>query len=709
MGRIMRMRNIALLVVGLCVVSCHGTVASAPPSSPPRTTESNITALTTSLLEHSQFSHRPFDDALAGTLLDRYVDSLDGTHSVFLQSDIDEFAAYHATLAEATRGAGDTRAARDIFRRYVARLSQRAAYVTETLRTATFDFTGHDAYSFDREQAPRPRTIDDAHELWQKELRAEYLAEKLGDKAPAQIVRTLSDRAAHQVQAVTALRADDVLDLYLDTLAHVYDPHSDYLGHEQLENLSIAMNLSLVGIGATLESEDGYCTIHELVAGGPAARSGLLTPGDRIVAVKRPTDSAPIDVVGMPLSHTVDLIRGQKGSVVTLSIVPKSAGAGQPPKLVTLVRDAIKLEDQEARASIVDVPTSQGKTARVGVIDLPSFYADMGERGGERRSATADVARLLARLEAEHVQGVLLDLRHNPGGSLEEAINLTGLFIRTGPVVQTRDQRGDVAVGADKDPSIAYDGPLVLLTSRLSASASEILAGALQDYGRAVVGGDASTFGKGTVQNILPLARVMDKAGLAHAYDPGALKITTSKFYRPSGASTQLRGVASDIVLPSTTDMSEVNESTLKDALQWDAVAPTRYAHLGRVEPYLARLREKSAERVTADEQLAHVREDVVRLKQKLAAKSLSLNEAERRQEIAEAKTRDEARAVELAALDATQPVRREITLESLDPGGSPTAASNESSAKRAARGDAILHEGVRILADYTGLVAADR
>jgi carboxyl-terminal processing protease len=493
----------------------------------------------------------------------------------------------------------------------------------------------------------------------------------------------------------------------LDTLAHVYDPHSDYLGHEQLESMSIAMNLSLVGIGATLESVDGYCTIHELLPGGPAARSGLLTPGDRIVAVKRPTDSEPIDVVDMPLSHTVDLIRGHKGSVVTLSIVPKSVGAGQPPKLVTLVRDAIKLEDQEARASIVDVPAAEGKTERVGVIDLPSFYADMGERVGERRSATADVARLLAKLETEHVQGVLLDLRHNPGGSLQEAITLTGLFIRKGPVVQTRDQRGEVEVGADTDSSIAYDGPLVLLTSRLSASASEILTGALQDYGRAVVVGDASTFGKGTVQAVLPLARVMDKAGLAHAYDPGALKITTSKFYRPSGASTQLRGVASDIVLPSTTDLSEVNESTLKDALQWDAVAPTRYAHLDRVEAYLGSLRERSAERVAADAQLAHVREDVVRLKQKLAAKSVSLNEAERRQEIAEAKARDESRAVELAALDATEPVRREITLESLDVAGSRTATTGESSAKHAARGDAILHEGVRILADYAGLMTS--
>ena len=274
-----------------------------------------------------------------------------------------------------------------------------------------------------------------------------------------QIVSTLTRRHAQQLQTMKELQSDEVLEVYLNALAHVYDPHSDYLGHEQMESLSIAMNLSLFGIGATLESADGYCKVRELVPGGPAARSGLLKPGDRIVAVAQ-AGKAPVDIVNMPLSRAVELIRGPKGSTVTLTVIP--AGAARRfafQRRASLVRDEIKLEDQEAKARIVDLPTGNGRPLRLGVIDLPSFYADMSGRGGSRgRSATADVARLLGKLKAEHVRGVVLDLRRNGGGSLEEAISLTGLFIRKGPVVQTRDQAGNIDVGADTDPTCSTTG-----------------------------------------------------------------------------------------------------------------------------------------------------------------------------------------------------------------------------------------------------------
>jgi carboxyl-terminal processing protease len=713
-----------LTVIGLAVVvSAPGFGAEpAHPAADAQTTDANITRLTTSLLEHSQLAHHPFDDRLAGTVLDRYLDALDGTHSLFFQADVDGFAPFRATLAQATRGAGDTSAAKAVFARYLERLSQQTAYDTDLLRNARFDFKGHDSYSFDREHARRPASVAEAHDLWLRQLRAEYLQEKLGDKRPEQIVGALVNRHAQELRTMAALRSDEVLEVYLDTLAHVYDPHSDYLGHEQMESLSIEMNLSLFGIGASLEAEDGYCKVRELLPGGPAARSGQLKPGDRIVAVAQ-AGKQPVDIVNMPLSRIVELIRGPKGSTVTLTVIPAGGATGAPTKTTSLVRDEITLEDQQAKARIVDLPAGQGTPLRLGVIDLPSFYADMD--GGRRHSATTDVSRLLEKLNAEHVRGVVLDLRHNGGGSLDEAISLTGLFIRKGPVVQTRASDGKIEVDEDTDPSVAYDGPLVLLTSRFSASATEILAGALQDYGRAVVVGDSSTFGKGTVQSILPLAPFMDRVGLGHAYDPGALKITISKFYRPSGASTQLRGVAADLVLPSTSDFSDVSESSLQDPLPWDVVPAASYQRLNRVAPYLAALRASSARRIATEKPFADLADDVAKLRKDLLSKSISLNEAERRQEVAQAKAREAALARDGRALRAARPVTYEITLKNVSaPGLPPPVAPRTANATATARGttgahgssaaeedtkapasadDIILNESVQILADYVG------
>jgi carboxyl-terminal processing protease len=711
--------GIALIVATMGI---GGPAIATPPGQP--TTEANITKLTTDLLEHSQFAHHSLDTELASTFLDRYLDSLDGTRSLFLQSDMDDFAAYRANLAQRTRGTGDTGAAQAIYERFLQRLQQRVAYVTETLRTSTFDFTGHDTYSFDREHATRPHDLAAAQEIWRQQLRSDYLQEKLSDKPAPKIVAALTARYDQQLRSMKTLKSDEVLDVYLNALAHVYDPHSDYLGHEQMESFSIAMNLSLFGIGATLESADGYCTIRELVPGGPAARSGQLKAGDRIVSVAQ-TGTEPVDIGTMPLSRAVELIRGPKGSTVTLTILPAGASDGSPPRTASLVRDRVKLEDQEAKARIVDLPTQTGAALRLGIIDLPSFYAGRDERDGfAGRSATADVASLLNKLKAEHVKGVVLDLRRNGGGSLKEAISLTGLFIRTGPVVQTRDQAGDVDVEADNDPAVAYDGPLVLLTSRFSASASEILAGALQDYGRALVVGDASTFGKGTVQQVIALAPLMDRAHLSHAYDPGALKVTTNKFYRPSGASTQLRGVASDIVVPSTSDVSGVSESALKDPLPWDVLPPAPYDRLDRVEPYVSTLREQSALRVAKEKEFGALALDIAQVKKTMATKSVSLNEAERRQELAHGKARHETRLRDDREFLARSPTTYVITLKNASRPGLPTPTTFASERKKPSSAavspatggrnhvaedgapDAlILDEGERILADYVDLL----
>lgn len=712
-----------VLAVGLSLGL--GAAALAEPAAPSlQVTEANITRLTTSILARSQFAHHPLDSELAGKFLDSYLDALDGRRSLFLKADVDEFAAYRATLAQVTRD-GNTSAARAIWQRYLQRLGEQTAYLTQELKTASFDFTGHDTYSFDREHAQRPLDVAAAHAGWRQELRAEYLDEKLRDVPNEQIASTLTRRFEQQQRTMQALGEDDVLEIYLNALAHVYDPHSDYLGHEQMESLSISMNLSLFGIGAVLESKDGYTTIREVLPGGPAGRGGILQPGDRIVAVAQ-AGKEPVDVVNMPLSRTVELIRGPKASRVTLTIIPGSAPEGSMPKTVALVRDEIQLEDQQAKARIIDLPGTPGSVLRVGVLDLPSFYADMAASGAKgHRSATADVARLLTKLEAEHVQGLIVDLRRNGGGSLDEAISLTGLFIPKGPVVQTRDPDGKVDVEADTDPAEQYAGPLVLLTSRFSASASEILAGALQDYGRALVVGDSSTFGKGTVQSVLPLARIMDQSGLAHSYDPGALKVTIRKFYRPSGASTQMRGVASNIVLPSITDFSSVSESAMKDPLPWDAVAGAAYVREDRVSPYVDALRQKSLQRTGSGQDFVYLGDDIARLRKSLATKTISLNEAERRKEMAETKTRQAEREKERAARHIPTPPTYEITLKNAATRGlppplradatpakpsaknakSPPAPGKPSDPNSPASGDDILlNETEQILADYVDL-----
>jgi carboxyl-terminal processing protease len=714
-------RGTAVLVALALTVALAARAANSSGARPvdARTTEANITRVTTDILGHSQFSHHPLDNELAGRLLDRYLDALDGTRSLFLQSDVDEFAGYRANLAQATMATGDTTAAHAIFARYLQRLGQQVAFGSDVLRTTKLDFTGHDVYSFDRVHARRPADLTAAHELWRQQLRAEYLQEKLADKPVAQIGNTLIHRHEQQLRMMTGLHDDEILEAYLDALAHVYDPHSDYLGHEGMESLSIAMQLSLFGIGASLETEDGFCTIRELLPGGPAARSGLLKPGDRILAVAQAGKDA-VDIVNMPLSRAVELIRGPKGTRVTLTVVA-GAAAEALPRTVGLVRDEIKLADQAAKARIIDLPTAPGATMRVGVIDLPSFYAGSNDgSAASRRSATKDVARLLTKLKAENVRGIVMDLRKNGGGSLDEAITLTGLFIRKGPVVQTRAPDGSIEVGNDDDDKVAYDGPLVLLTSRFSASATEIMVGALQDYGRGVVVGDSSTFGKGTVQTIVGLGPLMDRAGLGHAYDPGALKVTISKFYRPSGASTQLKGVASDIVLLSPTDFSDVSESTLDDPLPWDVVPAKTYEHLNRVQPYLGALRQRSTGRVHSQAGFAYLKEDVDRLTKSLASKSISLNEADRRRELATEKARRAEHERAARASASAKPTAYDITLENVDAPGLPApvksaarvAAAGAASSKAdgslmdgPADADVLLDEGEQILADYIGLL----
>src|SRR5215468_768715 len=680
-------------------------------------TDVEITRLTSKKLEKSQFAHHPLEDELAGKFLDRYLDTLDIQRIMFLQSDVDEFARFKPTLAQAPRRDSDSSPARVIFQRYLERRDQRAAYVAELLRTEHFDFSANERYNFDRKNAPRPADLAAAQQLWRQQVRADYLQEKLAGKKEEEIATTLTRRAARLPQTMRKLDNEAILETYLNALAHVYDPHSDYMGHEQMESFGSVMNLSVVGIGASLQSDGGYCKIREIVPGGPAARSGELKVGDRIVGVAQENGEFT-DLVDMPLPQAVEMIRGQKGTTVRLTIIPATAASDTTRKTISLVRDEIKLEDQQAKARIVDLPGEKGGTQRIGVIDLPGFYG--GERGSSAPSASKDVARLLKKLKQEKVTGIVLDIRRNGGGSLDEAINLTGLFIPSGPVVQVCGPNGRIEVGTDDDGATFYDGPLVVLTSRLSASASEILAGALQDYGRAVVVGDPSTFGKGTVQTIMPLDQIMQREGMMPAEDPGALKTTISKFYRPSGKSTQIEGVKSDIVLPSLTDLPEISEKEMQNPLAWDTVPSAIFANDNRVSPYLTTLRARSAERIAKDPDFIELQKDREEFRKKRDTKSISLNEAERRREKAELDAWIAAQKKEAAARVAAQPPTYEITLKNVDKPGlgealkdpKPlakatfefTSIDGDQKNDRDVADDIILREAQNILVDYIKL-----
>ncbi|MBI3852646.1 MAG: carboxy terminal-processing peptidase [Verrucomicrobia bacterium] len=668
----------------------------------PGPSQGEVARLTAKILERNHYLQQKFDDAVSSKFLDRYLNSLDPQHIHFLQSDLAEFELYRTKLDDMTKR-GETSPAYHIAARFIQRLEQRVAYADALLKTEKLEFNGNERVTLNRHELPYPKDITEARQLWHDRLRYEMLQEKLNKEKPKstkgesakekpatdmakEIVEILTRRYARILKTFKDWDRDNVLEVYLTSLAHVYDPHSDYLGKSTLENFSIGMNLALVGIGAELVSEDGYCTIRRLLP-GPAAKSKKLKEKDRIVAVGQ-GDQTPVDVVDMPLSKVVGMIRGTKGTEVRLTVIPADATDPAKRVQVSLFRDEIKLEDQEAKAKIIEYPSGKGASVRLGIIDLPSFYASFDMAGKqdktEPRSTTEDVARLIKKLETEKVSGIILDLRRNGGGSLEEAVKLTGLFIKEGPVVQVRDSNGERIVDDDKDPSVLYDGPLIVLTSHFSASASEIVAGALQDYGRALLVGDASTHGKGTVQALQQLAPFMRSPLIASAGDsaslPGALKVTIRKFYRPKGSSTQLKGVIPDIVLPSVNDSLEVGETSLENPLPWDTVPSTEFEPVNRVQPYLAELEKRSAKRVAAEKDFAYVREDIEQVKKALADKTVSLNEKQRLKEQEEAEARQKARDKERLARKESKEKLYELTLKQVDLPGLPAPVAKTNS-----------------------------
>ena len=594
------------------------------------------------LLEKAHFSKRHLDDSVSKQFLKNYLERLDYNHLFFTQKDVDNFTAKYALSLDDDISAGNTKPGTDIYDVFKKRVEERVAKVKELLKEK-FDFSGNRSVELRRDKSPWPKDAADADKIWRDRVEGELLDRTLmNDKvdAPVKVITKRYDQLLRNLREQTE---EEIVSTFLTVLAETYDPHSEYMSKSQLDSFNINMRLSLVGIGAVLATDDGYAKIRELVVGGPAFKEGHLRVGDRVCGVAQGTSGDFVETVDMRLDKVVEMIRGKKDTIVRLRVIPANTTDPSERKIIEIKREEVKLTDQEAKAEIVERPMPNGSTQRIGWIVLPSFYADMGSRRADAKSTTKDVLILLERLKKEKIDGLVMDLRRNGGGSLEEAVNLTGLFIKSGYVVAAKDTEGRVSKLKDTDPSIAYDGPMVVLANKLSASASEIFAAALQDYNRAVIVGDSSTFGKGTVQTMVDISNI-----IAMNSGAGALKLTIQKFYRVSGGSTQLRGVISDVRLPSLWEQSDIGEGSLKGPLGYDTIAEVSYDKLEK-PLFVPELKKKSAARVTADQEFKWVMEDGERLKKRIAENKISLNEKARKSEADEEKARKEARKAERA------------------------------------------------------------
>jgi carboxyl-terminal processing protease len=653
------MRSSLQRSLALCAILLTATIAVPPAMAASRET---VAMSVGRLLEEGHYTRQKLNEDVSKKFLQTYLEMLDFSHLFFTQKDVDELNAKYASSMAGDVLLGNLKPAFDIYALYTKRVDDRVAKIKELLKQP-IDFKSNATVELSRQKSSWPKDEAEADQLWRgriaNELLQEHLSEHPIEPAP-QLVSRRYDRLARNVHEEDK---DEQMKLFLDALAQAYDPHSEYLSKADMKNFSINMGLSLVGIGAMLRSEDGYAKIESLVPGGPAQADGRLKVGDRISAVAQgPADY--VDVREMRLDKVVEMIRGKKGTHVRLLVIPSDATDPSRRKNVELVRDEIKLKDQEARADIIIKKDENGDPVKLGWLTLPSFYADMDKH---QKSTTRDVLALLKRLKKENIAGLVIDLRRNGGGSLEEALSLTGLFLKSGPIVQTKDYNGSIRVSANPDPGIAYSGPMVVLTSRQSASASEIFAAALQDYGRAVVVGDKNTFGKGTVQTILPIGRFASLLG-NHSDEDGALKLTIQKFYRVAGGSTQLHGVASDIVLPSLSDLPEFGEGALKNALAYDEVSKARYTKWSDTHSlFIDQLRRRSEERVKGDPEFHYVMEDIDRLRHKLDENRISLNEDLRKKELQDDKLRKETRSKDRLARNQEEPQIYRVTLDTVD------------------------------------------
>ena len=637
-------------------------------------------------LQFTHFRDLGISDELSGDVFDAYLDYLDGQRIYLSQDDIAKFDKIRTQLGSALK-TGQLQPGFDIYNLVQQRIIERLQFALETIDKGidTLDFSANESILVDRSKADWESNAEALDDLWVKRIKNAVLAQRLNGAEDEAIVETLRRRYEGQLKRAYQARSEDAFQAYMNAFTGMWDPHTSYFSPRTSENFNINMSLSLEGIGAVLQSDNEYTKVVRLVPGGPASKQGQLEPADRIVSVAQ-EDEKPVNVIGWRLDEVVDLIRGPRNSTVTLEVIPANASDETITETIAIKRDEVKLEEQSASKDTIRLERG-GKEYTIGVITIPTFYADfqaMQAGDPNYKSTTRDVRNLIAELEADGVDGLVMDLRNNGGGALHEANDLVGLFIDKGPTVQIRNANNDVQVLNDEDPSVAYNGPLVVLTNRMSASASEIFAGAIQDYGRGLVVG-SQTFGKGTVQAVRPL-------------NHGQLKITQSKFYRVSGGSTQHKGVIPDIEIPSRIDKTRIGEDALDHALPWDqieAVPHTRYFDFSGI---IDELRKRHEERFSTNPEFSLLKQEIDFLTKQRATDSVSLNLEERRAE------HEQIERTRLTIANARRELKGQTpfeSLEDLEDWQDQQAADLNSTDEEL---DFVIREGGHIMADMLDL-----
>lgn len=656
--------------------------------------------MTADLLTRFHYTPKALDDAMSRKIFDRYLKSLDPEKLYFVQADVDQFMQARDKLDDAIKSR-DLTPPYAMFSLFQRRQRERLVYARALLKQ-NFDFSVPESYLYQRSQENWAPSESEVKDLWRRRVKNDWLRLKLAGKDEATIRTTLEKRYDYALANLKKLKSEDVFQIFMNAYAMSVEPHTNYLGPKAADDFDISMRLSLVGIGAVLQEREEMTVIRELVPGGPAARSGKLKAGDSIVGVTQAQDTAPTDILGWRLDDVVRLIRGPEDTVVKISILPADASPDAPQQVVTLVRKKITLDQQAAKKSILEIKSGE-RTQRIGVIALPTFYQDFEARKrGDKtfKSATRDVALLLSELKNERVDSILIDLRNNGGGSLNEAVELSSLFIGSGPVVQQRDSRGTVRIERSNNAPV-WDGPLGVLINRGSASASEIFAAAMQDYGRALIIGEPS-FGKGTVQTVINL----DAA--AHSDTPkfGEVKMTVAQFYRVNGGTTQLRGVTPDIQFPTFAD-AESGESAFDNALPWGQIKAADYRPLGDLADIVPMLQLKHEQRIAKNPEFRFLKEDISDFTLQKGKKSVSLNEQERRKErdAREAKLKSREALLHSTHTTGAKPVVENTQDDGLQ--ANERSLRTELAAEEANKGakDVLQIEAANILADELDLI----
>jgi carboxyl-terminal processing protease len=594
--------------------------------------------LATRFISGYHYHRIDLDRDMSSRIFEQYLRLLDPNRVYFTAEDIADLERYRPHLADALKSA-DLEPAFVMFELYQRRVAQRVEHARGLLEGG-FDFTADEDYRFDRTEAAWAADRVELNDIWRQRVKNDWLRLRLASQEDEAIVTTLDDRYRNLGRRIAEFNSEDVFQFFMNAYTRSIEPHSAFMSPRSVDNFEISMRLSLDGIGAMLQRETEYTTVMEIVTGGPADMDGRLQPGDRIIGVAQ-GDEEMVDVVGWRLDDVVSLIRGERDTVVRIEVLPADSALSGPSKVIDIVRNQVRLEEQAAQRDLIEIPDGDG-VRRIGVIRVPVFYVDFQGRARNEpnyRSSTRDVRRLINELSEEGIDGLVIDLRGNGGGALVEATTMTGLFIDEGPVVQVRDSRGRVTLEQDREPGMAWEGPLAVLVDRRSASASEIFAGAIQDYGRGVVLGEP-TFGKGTVQNLIDL----DDLSRSDVSRLGQIKLTMAQFYRVAGGSTQAKGVVPDIVLPTPGDPADFGESALDFALPWGEIEPADFRPMADLSGLVDLARERHLARLETDPELQQLLEEIAEWEAAQGRISVSLNEAVRRAEMEESESRRQAR-----------------------------------------------------------------